>query len=156
MRRLGEGLNTGSKILQSFALTWLAVASFGATPQTAPKTQETTKERLEQLIYSVKGPDLFRAHCAPCHGLDAKGGGPTASALKTKVPDLTVLATNNGGQFPSVRVRRTIMGDDVSMSHGSREMPIWGPIFHQVEADQDFGNVRLQNLIKYLESIQRK
>jgi mono/diheme cytochrome c family protein len=33
-------------------------------------------------------------------------------------------------------------------------MPIWGPIFHQVEADMDWGNVRLENLVNYLESIQ--
>jgi mono/diheme cytochrome c family protein len=33
-------------------------------------------------------------------------------------------------------------------------MPIWGPIFHQIEADMDWGNVRLENLVKYLESIQ--
>jgi mono/diheme cytochrome c family protein len=33
-------------------------------------------------------------------------------------------------------------------------MPIWGPIFHQVEADVDWGNVRVENLVKYLESIQ--
>jgi hypothetical protein len=35
-------------------------------------------------------------------------------------------------------------------------MPVWGPIFHQIEEDQDFGNVRLRNLIKYLETIQQK
>jgi hypothetical protein len=33
-------------------------------------------------------------------------------------------------------------------------MPVWGPIFHQVEADIDRGNVRIENLIRYLESIQ--
>ena len=68
--------------------------------------------------------------------------------------DLTVLAKNNGGDFPSNRVRRTIMGEEVIASHGSREMLIWGPIFHQVESDVDRGNVRLENLLKYLESIQ--
>ena len=156
MRRLREGLYTGSKMLLGFALSCFVLASLSATPQTAPKTQEKTKEQLEQLIYSVKGPDLFRAHCAPCHGLDAKGDGPLASTLKAKVADLTLLAKNNGGQFPSARVRSTIVGDDVVKSHGSREMPIWGPIFHQIEADQDFGNVRLQNLMTYLESIQKK
>jgi mono/diheme cytochrome c family protein len=77
-----------------------------------------------------------------------------APALKTKVPDLTVLARNNRGRFPSNRVRSIITGDEVTKSHGSREMPIWGPIFHQVEADMDWGNVRLENLVKYLESIQ--
>ena len=121
-----------------FALSCFVLASFGATPQTAPKTQEKTKEQLEQLIYSVKGPDLFRAHCAACHGSDAKGNGPMASTLNAKLANLTVLAKNNGGQFPSERVRKTITGDDVLASHGSREMPIWGPIFHQIEEDQDF------------------
>ena len=126
------------------------LANARGTAQTEPKS----KEQLEQLIYSVKGPDLFRAHCAACHGSDGKGEGPMAQALKSKVPDLTVLAKNNGGSFPSARVRKLIMGDDVLISHGSREMPIWGPIFHQIEEDQDFGNVRLENLVKYLESIQ--
>ena len=79
-----------------------------------------------------------------------------ASILKAKPADLTVLAKNNGGQFPSARVRKTIPGEDILASHGSREMPIWGPVFHQIESDQDFGNVWLQSLVKYLESIQRK
>jgi len=156
MSRLGEELNIRSMILQSIALICVAAVGLGAAPQTTPKTQAKSKEQLEQLIYSVKGPDLFRAHCAPCHGTDAKGDGPIAPALKATVADLTVLAKENGGQFPSARVRRIITGDHVLASHGSREMPVWGPIFHQIEEDQDFGNVRLQNLVKYLESIQQK
>lgn len=156
MRRLGEGLNMRSRILQGIALSFFVLASLRATPQSLPKTQEKNSDQIEQLIYSVKGPDLFRAHCAACHGSDATGNGPLASALKAKVADLTVLAKNNGGQFPSARVRKTITGDDVLASHGSREMPIWGPIFHQIESDQDFGNVRLKNLVKYVESIQQR
>jgi mono/diheme cytochrome c family protein len=111
-------------------------------------------QELPPLIRSVEGPELFRAYCASCHGLDAKGHGPAAVALKAKPADLTVLARNNGGQFPSSRVRSTITGEEVLASHGSREMPIWGPIFHQIEADVDRGYVRLDNLVKYLESIQ--
>ena len=134
------------------ALGWTAFASVFASSLALPKS----KEQLEQLTYSVKGPDLFRAHCAACHGPDGTGGGPLASALKTKAPDLTDIAKRNGGKFPADRVRRTILGDDVLQSHGSRDMPVWGPIFHQVEADQDFGNVRLENLVKYLQSIQKR
>ena len=117
-----------------------------AAPQTAPQFQ--------QLIRSVAGPDLFRAYCAPCHGADAKGHGPAAATLRARVPDLTILAKNNGGKFPAGRVRKTVMGDDVIAAHGSREMPVWGPIFNQVEDDVDRGNVRLENLVLYLESIQ--
>jgi hypothetical protein len=34
-------------------------------------------------------------------------------------------------------------------------MPIWGPIFHEVESDQDWGEVRLDAINKHIESIQR-
>jgi mono/diheme cytochrome c family protein len=120
------------------------------------QTKISAQKQYEQLIFSVRGPDLFRAHCAACHGPEGKGNGPVAASLKTKPADLTVLAKNNGGKFPTERVKKFISGDDPSMpAHGSREMPVWGPIFHQIEEDQDFGNVRLQNLIKYLGSIQQ-
>jgi len=149
-------LRTISQVAMGLALACLIVSSLRANPQSASSTKTASKEEVEHLIYSVKGPDLFRAHCAACHGLDAKGDGPLAAALKTKPANLTVLAKNNGGKFPSARVSRTIMGDDILASHGSREMPIWGPIFHQIEDDQDFGDVRLQNLVKYLESLQQR
>ena len=143
-------------VIKGLVLACLIVFSLRANPQSPASAKGQTKEQLERLIYSVKGPDLFRAHCAPCHGLDGKGNGPIAAALKTKPANLTVLAKNNGGKFPSERVSRTIIGDEVALSHGSREMPIWGPIFHQIEDDKDFGEVRLENLAKYLESIQQK
>lgn len=121
------------------------------------QTKPPSQKEYERLIYSVKGPDLFRAHCAACHGSDGKGDGPVAPTLKTKPADLTVLAKNSHGIFPRQIVLKIISGDDSSLlAHGSREMPVWGPIFHQIEEDQDFGNVRLQNLTKYLESIQQK
>jgi mono/diheme cytochrome c family protein len=131
-------------------LVVLTFAVAGASKQPKP----TIEEQFTPLINSVKGPDLFQAYCASCHGLDATGTGPAARALKSEVPDLTVLTRNNRGQFPTLRVRQMIMGDQVVAAHGSREMPIWGPIFHQIEEDQDFGSVRLANLVKYLESIQ--
>jgi mono/diheme cytochrome c family protein len=117
---------------------------------------QTGKAESQQLIESLKGPDLFRAHCAPCHGYDGKGNGPVASVLNTPVPDLTRIAKRNGGIFPEDRVRTIIMGDDVVKAHGSREMPIWGPIFHQIERDRDYGNVRIKNLLEYLKTIQEK
>ena len=109
-------------------------------------------------IRPVDGAGIFRTYCAACHGLDGRGNGPAARALKRELPDLTRLSHRNGGVFPALHVRNTIMfgADDLVPSHGSKEMPIWGPIFHEIEFDQDLGNVRLENLIKYLESIQRK
>ncbi len=119
-----------------------------------PKSEQN--KQFERLIPSVTGPDLFHAYCASCHGADGKGNGPVTPALNTKPADLTLINERNGGNFPAKRVRRIIEGDALILAHGPREMPIWGPIFHQVEWDRDFGEIRLQNLMKYLESIQRK
>ena len=119
----------------------------------SPQQQESEKE-YPQLIRSVEGPDLYRAYCASCHGKDGKGNGPVAASLKATVPDLTIITLGNDGNFPAARMKRIIVGEGMIASHGSREMPIWGPIFHQVEEDVDRGNVRVENLVTYLESIQ--
>ena len=147
------GLTVRLRFLAIWALGMSLVSAAGAAAQTKPAAEK----QYEQLIFSVRGPDLFRAHCAACHGPEGKGNSPVGAALKTKPADLTMLAKNNGGKFPTQRIQKFISGDDPSLlSHGTREMPVWGPIFHQIEEDQDFGNVRLQNLIKYLETIQQK
>ena len=123
----------------------------------SPQNKSAGPNPNEPLIYSVKGPMLYKNYCASCHGLQGKGDGPAASALKSKPADLTILAKNNGGKFPAVRVRKVIVGDEPSLQiHGSREMPVWGPIFHRIEDDQDLGNVRIKNLSEYLQSIQQK
>ena len=109
-------------------------------------------------IRPVEGASIFRNYCAACHGLEGRGNGPASKALKREVPDLTRLSQRNDGAFPALHVRTIIMfgADDLLPAHGSKEMPIWGPIFHEIEFDRDLGNVRLENVTKYLESIQRK
>ena len=121
--------------------------------------QNTAKKRAApdedvRLITSIRGPDLYAAYCAVCHGADAKGGGPMAAALKKAPPDLTKLALHNGGMFPREKVRDIISGEATQGSHGTREMPVWGPIFSQVTRDQDLGHVRIDNLARYLETLQ--
>ncbi|HKO05196.1 MAG TPA: c-type cytochrome [Candidatus Acidoferrales bacterium] len=139
-----------SPLVLAIALAGVLLPGAGGQTPTAPKAEA----QLPPLIRSVKGLDLFRAYCASCHGLDGRGAGPAAPALKARVPDLTLLAAKNQKQFPAVRVRQMIMGDIAMAAHGSREMPVWGPIFHQVESDVDWGNVRLASLLEYLQSIQ--
>lgn len=68
----------------------------------------------------------YQSSCAPCHGIDAKGGGPVSNALKTRPSDLTALAKKNNGVFPVDAVYKIIDGRDAIGSHGTREMPIWG------------------------------
>jgi len=104
-----------------------------------------------------EGADIYRQHCAACHGADGQGHGPSSVAMKHAVPDLTRIAQRNGGKFPFQQVKKVIEGTDPGLlAHGNREMPVWGPIFHEVESDMDLGEVRLDTITKHLESMQRK
>jgi len=100
---------------------------------------------------------LYSQNCAACHGANGRGHGPASLALKHAVPDLTLISQRNGGKFPAQRVKEIIEGKPTAPpAHGDREMPIWGPIFHQIEADQDWGEVRLDAITRQVESIQQK
>lgn len=139
------------------AVTALSVGMILNVP--TPGAQDPKKESPEEtrLIESLDGSELFRAYCAVCHGKDGKGGGPAAAALKVSVPDLTRISQRNGGKYPAMRIPRIISGEErVTPAHGSREMPVWGPIFSQIAWDQDLGKVRIYNLTQYIESLQRK
>jgi len=106
---------------------------------------------------TVEGAKIFQYHCAVCHGVDGRGHGPDSVVLKHPVPDLTLISHRSGGKFPYQRVKQIVEGTESGLlAHGDREMPIWGPIFHEVESDQDWGEVRLVAITKHVESIQQK
>lgn len=104
----------------------------------------------------VSGKELYDDHCAVCHGKDGKGNGPAVPALKKAPPDLTVLAKDNGGKFPSLHVMNLLDSKPGAPAHGSQEMPIWGPIFSKMGPDPNLGHLRALNLTKYIESMQAK
>jgi mono/diheme cytochrome c family protein len=131
---------------------------FGALFAGAAETQNgKTRGAVQPLIGSIQGDNLYKTYCASCHGEDAKGNGPMAAWLKVPPSDLTRIAARNGGNFPLARVDRIISGEEALPSgHGTRAMPIWGPVFSQVTRDQDLGRVRIDNLARYLRDIQTK
>ena len=105
----------------------------------------------------VQGASLYQAHCAVCHGRDAKGDGPMAKSLKVSPPDLTRIAARNSAHFPLARVQKIIAGEvPIPAGHGTREMPVWGPVFSQIVWDQDLGQIRVYNLAKFIEEKQAK
>jgi mono/diheme cytochrome c family protein len=125
--------------------------------QNKKSNQQTGGPDTVRLIDSIQGPNLYKAYCAVCHGADAKGDGPMAMFLKTPPSDLTRISARNRGMFPLEKVRRIIAGEDaVATGHGTRQMPVWGPIFSQIAWDQDLGRVRIDNLARYLETLQAK
>lgn len=105
----------------------------------------------------VEGAKIFQYRCAMCHGLDGRGHGPDSVVLGHPVADLTLISQRSGGKFPYQSVKEIIAGEKAGLrSQGDREMPMWGPIFHEVDADIDWGEVRLDAITKHIESIQQK
>jgi mono/diheme cytochrome c family protein len=136
-------------------LAILVLAAAGALANVAAD-QTTGPKQPPLMIQSMYGPDLFNHYCASCHGRDGKGQGPAAAALKTAPPDLTILAKQHG-RFPRGRVAAVIGGESsvpFLPSHGSREMPVWGPLFRYLDPDHRATDVRIENLVSHLESLQ--
>ncbi|MGA2074689.1 MAG: cytochrome c [Terriglobia bacterium] len=106
---------------------------------------------------ATSGKMMYVAYCASCHGKEGKGDGPVAGVLKVPPADLTTLSRRNNGKFPSAQVVNTITGPAGAPAHGSREMPVWGPIFMAMEHQHESGaRLRVANLADYIKSLQQK
>ncbi|MCA3554055.1 c-type cytochrome [Aestuariivirga sp.] len=113
---------------------------------------------------SGQGKADFGKLCAPCHGIDGKGGGPQAPHLARKPADLTMV-TRKYGAFPGEKVFGTIAGLDMPDGHGTREMPVWGDVFVTEEVGKSTrvadamkasgeASRRIAGLVSYVQSIQ--
>jgi len=129
-------------------LVWSATASAQQPPRRPPPL----------VIDSMMGQDLFRFYCSSCHGEDGKGHGPTAVALNTPPADLTRIAVKSGGVFPRQQIIGFVTYGTPTMivAHGTRDMPVWGPIFTALDPSGVRTQMRIENLVLYIESIQTK
>jgi mono/diheme cytochrome c family protein len=119
--------------------------------------EKTIKHTPIQHTSPASGQEMFTQYCAACHGTDAKGDGPAASALKVPPPDLTALAKHNGGKFPGAHVASVLQFGSNMPAHGSKEMPIWGPLLQSLKRMDDAQvKQRIANLTDYIKSLQVK
>lgn len=106
------------------------------------------------------GAALFAQHCAYCHGEGARGDGPEAARLNPQPKDLTMLAAENDGAFPTLRVIMRIDGREAIVAHGS-PMPVFGEYFAgedamlKAETGQPILTSKpVADLVAWLESVQ--
>jgi len=107
----------------------------------------------------TSGAQMFKEYCAVCHGLDAKGSGPAASALKKAPSDLTTITARNNGKFPQLHIYSVIQGDPEVPAHGSKDMPVWGSVFQSMNSGTNATAVvqlRISNLTDYIKTVQAK
>ena len=129
----------------------LLVSAVGAQDK-APATKAPP-----QRAAVASGKQTYKHYCASCHGVDARGDGPAAFMLKTTPPDLTTLAKRHDGKFPYDYFSDVLRFGTRIRSHGSSDMPIWGPIFGSIDNYVEVAvRKRIKNLSDYLASLQKE
>ncbi len=107
----------------------------------------------------TSGKQMFVSYCAPCHGVNGRGHGPAASALKMPPADLTMLSKSNQGNFPAYHLASVLRFGSEMPAHGSAEMPVWGPTLTRMDQndnDHSKAALRISNLTRYIETLQVK
>jgi mono/diheme cytochrome c family protein len=105
---------------------------------------------------SLTGAELYRQHCAVCHGNDLKGVGPVPAPYRVP-PDLTTLARHHDGKFPGTYVSDVLRSGVTMPAHGPAEMPTWGADFKEIDGlDVTQVKLRIANLTNYIKSRQGK
>jgi mono/diheme cytochrome c family protein len=105
----------------------------------------------------ASGKEMFTQYCASCHGTDGKGNGPAAAAMKTVPTDLTQLAKKHGGKYPSNAVSSVLKFGSGPASHGSSDMPVWGPLLQSLDKYHDaIVQQRIGNIVTYIGTLQAK
>ena len=115
--------------------------------------KQVKKEPINQTV-PLSGARMFKDYCAVCHGTDAKGGGPAASALKQEPADLTTLAKRHDGKFPDAYVANVLRNGVTAPAHGNAEMPVWGPLFVLMDKPPAMSYIRISSLVSYIKSLQ--
>ena len=137
---------------RGFRLALLAAA--GLTLAAPAFAQSKIKKEPIKPLTDVSGAATFNDYCTVCHGPAGKGDGPVAKSLVKPPTDLTQITKRNNGKYPDAAVKMHITGDTVVAAHGTRDMPIWGPVFKST--DGTVVELRLKNLVDYIETLQAK
>lgn len=77
--------------------------------------------------------------------------------MLVSVPNLRTLAERNDGVFPADAVAAYIDGRNLPVSHGIRQMPVWGDVFDattQIVADAEAAEQRIADIVELLRDIQ--
>ncbi len=142
----------------SLALIALLLTAVAAPIAVAFAEEEDTAA---QTVKVFKGKVTFRIYCSNCHGETGHGDGNLAELLSVKPSDLTAIARDNGGNFPTELVTQLVDGRETVQGHGLKEMPVWGDAFQKSlqpswtdESDDERARRKIDEVVAFVKSIQ--
>jgi mono/diheme cytochrome c family protein len=143
-----------NRIHVAFVAGLLATAAFGIA-----QTNTQIKEVPMQETSPASGKQMYATYCAVCHGVDGRGSGPAAAALKVPPTNLAQLSKANGGKFPGAHIYTVLQFGIETPAHGTKDMPVWGPALrsldHGAPSPELEEHQRLANLTNYLRTLQQ-
>jgi mono/diheme cytochrome c family protein len=136
--------------------TFAMCALFASIVSLHAAQQEQDKKAPVTPPNSPSGAELYKKHCAVCHGNDLKGVRPVPAPYRVP-PDLTTLAARHGGKFPDAYVADVLRNGVTIPAHGPAQMPTWGADFREMNGlDATQVKLRIANLTSYIKSRQAK
>jgi mono/diheme cytochrome c family protein len=142
------------KNLRPLLLVFFGLAGFAVCA--AAQNAKPVKTTAPHPTTAISGKALYGQYCAVCHGVDGKGAGPAAVALKQRPTDLTQISRQNKGEFPEDHFLRMMDGQVATAAHGTADMPIWGSDFRNTTSSPNTVQDRIHALLNYIEELQAK
>lgn len=143
-----------NRIHVAFVAGLMATAIFGIA-QTNTQIKQVPITRTSP----ASGKQMYMDYCVVCHGVDGRGNGPAAVALKDQPTDLTQLASKNGGKFPDTYVYSVLQFGVETPAHGTKDMPVWGHALRSLGSTSPTADMlaqqRIANLTSYLKTLQK-
>jgi mono/diheme cytochrome c family protein len=143
-----------NRIHVAFVAGLLATAAFGIA-----QTNTQIKEVPMQETSPASGKQMYATYCAVCHGVDGRGNGPAAAALKVQPTNLAQLSKENGGKFPGAHIYTVLQFGADTAAHGTKDMPVWGPALRSLDRGSPAPDMeehqRIANLTNYLKTLQQ-
>jgi mono/diheme cytochrome c family protein len=142
--------------MKSYRPFILLLAGLACLVCAAAQDNKQIKKTAPHPTTAVSGKVLYGQYCAVCHGVDGKGSGPAATALKQHPTDLTQMSRQNKGTFPEEQFMKMMNGEVATAAHGSADMPVWGTDFRNTTTSLTLAQDRIYSLMNYIEELQAK
>ena len=139
------------------ALSCLLFADPGYVPSVVSRDTPGNRDSsiFSLFITSISGKEMYAVYCAGCHGQDGRGKGHSARHCTVPPADLTHLASNNHGIYPTEKVCEVLRHGTGQPPKGQGLHAHLEPLLKSMNAEPvTVTEERIRNLSEYVKTLQ--